>query len=579
MMKRSKIYSKIAGIALATLAMAGCSDTWNDHYDAPLSGNAIDATLWEVISNNEQLSNFAKVVAATGYDKSLASTQVFTVFAPTNDALSEEEADAIIALYQQEKRNKIKDRDNKAIKQFVQNHIALYNHSVAKSGADSVVMMNGKYQVLTPEKLSNSNLLTTNQLTRNGLLFTLSKQVDYQGNVLETLQSHEGLDSIGNFISSFNEYEFLPSASVAGGIEDGKTWYLDSVSVLTNDMFDYTDYINSEDSVFWMVAPTNEVWNQLIAEYEPYFNYDNDVQKRDSLAWVKPRLAIISGTVFSQTRNARLKGEEFVWNTDSAMSVNAVNYNMRRYVWGRNDMKYYQYDQPFGENGVYKGTEEIDCSNGKVIVADKWNIDKKQTFLREVLVEAENRTNLDKVVEVSTRDPYSMSLETWSPFYNQVSNNGYMLVQPRTDNSEIRFKLPNLLSNVGYDIYVVFVPAAAVDSMATNIKSVKFQASISYHNEDGTQSPFYYLPDNNDKLTMAKIHNYITDANAVDTVKLTEEPYVFPTCSWGLRDSQVFLNLKTFVLPLASDRAKYTGVMRIDCIIIKPHEEESEGEE
>jgi len=576
MMKRSKIYCKIAGIALATLAIVGCSDTWNDHYDAPLSGDAVDATLWEVISNNKELSNFAKVLEATGYDKSLASTQVFTVFAPTNDALSEEEADAIIALYQQEKQNKIKDRDNKAIKQFVQNHIALYNHSVAKAGADSVVMMNGKYQVLTPEKLSNSTLLTTNLLTRNGLLFTLSEKVDYQGNVFETIQDYEGLDSLGAFISAFNEYEFFPNASVAGGVEDGRIWYLDSVSVLTNDMFGYTDYINSEDSVFWMVAPTNEVWKQLITEYEPYFNYDNDVQKRDSLAWVKPRLAILSGTVFSQTRNAKKSGNEFVWNTDSAMSVNAVNYNERRYVWGRSDMKYYQYDEPFGENGIYNGAEEIDCSNGKVIVADKWNIDKKQTFFREQIYEAENRTNLDKVNEVSTQEPFSMALETWSPFYNMVSDNRYMLVRPKTDNSEIRFKLSNLLSNIGYDIYAVFVPIAAVDSMTTNIKAVKFQASISYHNEDGTQSPFYYLPDNKPNLSFAKTHNYITDANAVDSVLLISD-YKFPTCSWGLRDSQVILDLKTSVLPMASDRALYTGMMRIDCIIVKPHEEDSNG--
>lgn len=570
MMKRNRIYARIAGVALAALAITGCSDTWDDHYGDSQSDAAVGSSLWEMIRDNDQLSNFAQVLKETKYDRALGSSQVFTVFAPTNDAFTAEDAADVIKLYEQEKQKGVKEKDNRAIKEFVQNHIALYNHSVATSGADSLVMMNGKYLVLTPQTLGDSPLLTTNVLTKNGLLFTLGDVADYHGNVFEAVQSDSDLDSIGNFIAAFNEYEFRPSLSVAGGIEDGRTWYLDSVSVLTNDIFYYTDYINSEDSVFWMVAPTNDVWNELVKEYEPYFNYDSNVQKRDSLCWVRPRLAVVTGTVFSQTRNAKRVGDEFVWNTDSAMSVNAADYNMRRYAWGRSDMKYYQYDNPFDEGGAYTGTREIDCSNGKVIVADKWNIDKKETFFLEVLVEGEDRTCFDQVNEVSTQDPVYQSIESWSPFYNKVSNNRFVNIMPKSFNSEARFKLPDLLSNIGYDIYVVFVPLAAVDSMATEFLPCKFQASISYHKENGDESPFYFLPDNRDDLSRTEIHNYETDPNVVDSVLLISD-YKFPTCSWGLNESQVFLNLKVDLR--SSEQSKYTGYMRIDCIILKPHEE------
>ena len=561
-------------MAVAVLAIVGCSDTWDDHYQAGQSGDVVGSTLWEVIENNDQLSNFARVLRETNYQQALASSQVFTVFAPTNDAFTEADADDIIALYQSEKN--VKEKDKRAIKEFVQNHIALYNHSVATTGEDSVVMMNGKYLVLTPEKLADSPLLTTNLLTKNGLLFTLGKKVDYQGNVFETIQSDSDLDSLGNFIAAFNEYEFMASASVAGGIEDGRTWYLDSVTVLTNDMFAYTDYINSEDSVFWMVAPTNNVWKQLVDEFIPYFNYDNDVLKRDSLCWVKPRLAILSGTVFNQTRNAKLQGDEYVWNRDSAVSVNAVDYSMRRYTWGRNDMKYYQYENPFEEGGAYVGTREIDCSNGKVIVADQWNIDKKETFFREILVEAENRTYFDKVDDDTTNPLSYNSIEAWSPFYNQVSNNRYALVRPKDVYSDVWFKLPNLLSNIGYDIYVVFVPIDAVDSLATDYRAPMFQAAISYHTQDGKQSPFYSLPVNIDvdELSSSEIHNYTADPYKVDTVQIASD-YKFPTCSWGLDDCQVGLYLKSKIRGSAL-REQYTGVMRIDCILIKPHEESAE---
>ena len=557
---------------MAALAIVGCSDTWNDHYEAGLADGAVNSSLWEVIEGNSQLSNFARVLKATGYDKSLASSQVFTVFAPTNDALTSEQADAIIELYQQEQKKNIKEKDNRAIKEFVQNHIALYNHSVAKTGADSVVMMNGKYMLLTPEKLADSPLLSTNLLTQNGLLFTLGSQVDYMGNVFEALQLNSELDSVGNFMAAFNEYEFVPGSSVAGGIEDGKTWYLDSVTVLTNDMFQYVDYINSEDSVFWMVAPTNEAWNQLVDEYIPYFNYDNEVQKRDSLCWVKPRLAVIEGTTFSQTRNAKLAGDEYVWNTDSAMSVNAANYSSRRYSWGRSDMKYYQYDKPFAEGGAYTGAFEIPCSNGKVIVADQWNIDKTMTFYRERLVEAESRSNLDEVDETTTNELSYASVESWSPFYNQVSQNRYANVVPKTDNSGVTFKLPGLLSNIGYDIYVVFVPITAVDSLATDFRPTRFQAALSYHEQDGKQSEFLFQPDNKtyDEIGRRYVHNFENDPMIVDSV-LVASNYKFPTCSYGLRDSQVLLQLKTDIR--SSERDSYTGAMRIDCILIKPHDE------
>ena len=79
-MKYNNIYNKVIGVALAALSLTACTDTWNDHYDAA-SGmeNGVDATLWETISTQDNLSNFAKVVKACGYDKALNSSQMFTV--------------------------------------------------------------------------------------------------------------------------------------------------------------------------------------------------------------------------------------------------------------------------------------------------------------------------------------------------------------------------------------------------------------------------------------------------------------------------------------------------------------------
>ena len=349
--------------------------------------------------------------------------------------------------------------------------------------------------------------------------------------------------------------------------------------MLTNDLFDYTDYINSEDSVFWMVVPTNRVYNDLVAEYTNYFNYDSEVLKRDSLCWVKPRLAVITGTVFSQTRNAKKVGEEYVWNTDSVMSVNAFNYNMRRYAWGRSDLAYYQYSKPFAEGGVFANVEELVCSNGKVLKSDDWHLDKTMTFCQEKLVEGESRNYLDGVDETTTNDPQYQSVGTWSPFYNQVSDNRFAMIAPRgQSNNEVRFKLPGLLSNVGYDIYAVFVPAVASDSLATDTVPCKFTASISYHHQDGKQSAYCYLSESNPSLpadstlSASARRSYITDPAKVDSVLLFDN-FIFPTCSFDLNDTQVILKLASNLRSAERRNNTYTANMRIDCIIVKPHED------
>ena len=129
------IYNKVLGLAVAALALVACSDTWDEHYNSSPAG-VQEGSLWQAIKQNGNLSNFASVIEACGYDKSLGSSQVFTVFAPTNDKFSASEAQDLIAAYNAEK-GQVNDNDNTTIKEFLQNHIALYNYSVSLLPADT----------------------------------------------------------------------------------------------------------------------------------------------------------------------------------------------------------------------------------------------------------------------------------------------------------------------------------------------------------------------------------------------------------------------------------------------------------
>lgn len=574
-MKMNMKYTKVLGLALAALTFCTCSDEWDNHYNTQQVGNG--RSLWETISTDNTLSNFASVIQATGYDKALGSSQVFTVFAPTNDALTADQAEKWIDTYNQEKAESKKDEDNKTIKEFVKNHITLYNKSVSELSNDTIVMLNGKYLKLDGETLDGHNLSLTNSHHTNGVLFKVDHQVNYFYNVFEYLATDADLDSVAKFLYSYNEYEFMPELSVPGGIENGQTVYLDSVTVLENELFGRIGLINEEDSTYTMLVPTNQAWDKLVTEYENYFNYCDFVQGRDSLKHLNTRMAIVRGTVFSHTNNQH-------W-ADSAVSVNAVPYSSRKYMYGSADAAYYIYYNTMAEGGVFNGVVEKECSNGRVMKADNWNIDKTQSFLQNVIMEGEARNSQAKVDETKTVTPLqSTYVASTHPFYNKISNNGFVEIVPTTANArpKVQFYIDNVLSNLAYDIQLVLVPtwtgeltsAGVAETVKPNFMNVRLWSL----KQDATDNSIENTANWNVEQLLK---NYETNfkREGVDTTYITMDTitvasnYVFPTSSYGLETPQVMLEIEG--LGIAAFKDRYQSTIRVDAIILKPHEEEN----
>ena len=576
-MKKYILYNKVIGLAVAALTLAACSDTWDDHYDKKGEGTN-DATLWQAITQNGNLSNFAKVVQGCGFDKSLNSSQVFTVFAPTNDQFSSQEADELIAGYNAEK-GKVNDDDNTVYKEFIQNHIAMYNHSVSPTSNDSLVLMNGKKTLLTANTFGSNQILTSNQHYSNGVLFTIQGKAKYFPTVFEYLRKDADLDSIASFFynTRFYRKEFMPERSVAGGLENGKTVYLDSVFVQQNDLWDMLwAYTNEEDSTYWQVVPTNQMWKELSEEYESYFNYDKNVPFRDSMAYTLPRLAIVNGTTFSRTMNtdAHL--------TDSALSTSAAEeYNYRNSYWGNKNLHYYQFggkspqntQKPFLTTGIFTDTEDVVCSNGLVKKTNNWKINPLNTFYQWIIIEAENGSSVKEVSKAENSTTHEMEptitgitrrVMNNNRFSGKVWNDAFVEFQQMktTVNHSVTFNIENVLSNIGYDIYLITAPALANDSNATEAERipVKMECAIYYHDQNGEtqkqnlQSSFTNNPD------------------IVDYILLAED-FKFPTATWGLVEAepQITLELKTKVSSSELRQKKFDRTMRIDCVMLVPH--------
>ena len=235
----TKRFSKIIAavmLAGAPLFWSACTDAWDEHYDVTEGGMADQPTLLESIKADGNLSNFLRVIEAINAGNTLDSPEQLTVWAPKG--LTSAQADSVIAVYQADAAAGLKWEDNKAVTQFFQNHVALYARTISSLTNDTIAMLNKKYMHLIGTSASSgsldSNPFNEAVICSNGILYKTQNVQSFFPNVREYLEKTTTLDSLATMIKSYDEYELDESSSVAGGIEDGKTVYLDSVTMLSN---------------------------------------------------------------------------------------------------------------------------------------------------------------------------------------------------------------------------------------------------------------------------------------------------------------------------------------------------------
>ena len=580
------------------LGMAtACTDTWDEHYAEVSYGKG---SLMQAINDDPNLSNFRTVLQETGYDAALAGSQVFTVFAPTNEYFTESDRDAVIAEYKNYKAQGVKDAKNLAIKEFLQNHIALYNYSVSKESTDSAItMMNGKRVSLSSSAFDGQNYVQSNVQTNNGVLFVIAGQASYNPNIFEYLNKDADLDSVKNFIYKYNEEKFMAALSVPGDIVDGKIQYLDSVTVTKNDILSnyqqglYAE-INSEDSTYLFLAPTNEEWDKQLQKNVKFFEYDNQVSEKDSFEYILPRLNIIRGSFFSANENQGLLSSGAA--LDSVVATTALSYFTRQMMYGSYDKRIYTYMKPFASDGIFAGTQDVVLSNGVVKKSSSWPIKRSQTFMYDIVMEAESSKTLDSLNIRSTSNPRGntmpakyYSVSTGNKFYNKVSGNGYLELTPSgtSPTSNSLFDIYNVLSNVPYDVYVVMAPAEAGDTLASQAERLPtvFRASLQCNGPDGNA---YYMLNTGEFSTKYPVYksaasktnpntpntacwvNGLSQKDGVSVDSVYVGRFTFPTCSYDLADAQVKMLIDGRTSSSQVKNGTHTKTLRIDCIIFKP---------
>lgn len=609
------ISSLILALAGAMLGLIACADEWDNHYGGEGLESAVDApSLLELVKADPDLANFLRVAEHVGYDRVLGSPQSLTLWAPV---ITSAQADSIISLYDEQKRTLVtmpdgsqrntKDKDNTAITQFMQNHMALYGRSVSSVYKDSIRMMNGKYMILGADNLNGIPFLTKNVVASNGIMYKLSQKETFFPNVREALELNPLTDSIGAYYRLFDEYELDESSSVQMGVVDGEVVYADSVTNLRNALYDRLGYIQREDSSYMFIVPTTELWKREYEKYHRYFNYVNKMENRDSVANLNADMAIIRGRVFNlNSQHNDYKDSLFNTSYIKQSAYSGLNvFQNPKGTWN-----------PETNEGILDGLEQTICSNGLVYVDNEGRIDPKLTFMQDRYILGTNMryrstpritVNSEPQAQVSVANRTAIDSILYNgqmiDFTKLLKESNFVEIAPETyqnvvnRNSSMYFFLPNTLSDVYYNVYVVMVPAFAdIDGYTEDqVRPTRFNV---YRHEremdvrtDGTSDPNedteFARPnlDNRHILSLpeGETHgsgtNFETTGDQVDVICIDK---AFHTSVSGMNaigtvDPAIRYRLTTSVRASEINNNLLTNVMRINRIIYVAFETEEEA--
>lgn len=526
--------SRLLLAAIAATGVVSCSD-WDDHYDnSSIEGG--NTTLWEQISANPELSDFAEVLQNTmvfrhhkktsvSYAQVLGGGQSLTVLAPVNGTFNK---DSLIALTQ------TAQGDSAVEMFFVKNHLATKLRS-SNDSVQSVRLMNGKRITISNGSVNGIAIKESNLHGKNGVMHIMQSEMPYTYTIYEALNYVPDFkETSGVLLSSYNEDYFYEDASISSGIVDGIPVYVDSVINERNIMMNAIGLLNAEDSVYSVTVPTNAGWQKAWEKAKEHFTYPTSMEKRDSLQKYWAFRGMMDDAVFSKTIQASPQ--------DSVKSA----------WYDKNYPEYHVFYKPYAPDGLFgkaKGVRE--CSNGKLYYYDEWPFTPEQTYFRKIEQEAEQTWMITTYK--------SCKYTTRSASGDSISKGSYAVLTPTsgTANWSATYRLNGTLSGA-YDFCVVLLPKN-VDNPSNQLRPYKFKAIINYIDENGVEQHY--------RCNGGK--DFTNDKNKVDTV-VVAEGFKLPACNYNQNNDKISITIACSIS--AKENSKYWREMYLDCIFLRPNE-------
>ena len=600
--------------------LSSCSDFSSYNSVVESSNSSADKTLWENISAKGELSDFAQVLQAVGYDAVLNAPTTYTVWAPVNGTFNK---DSLMALAQNTATRK------KVIEQFVYDHVANYSHFESNPSDTVVYMLSKKLIHFTGKntgsltfdgKTINWGADAFNTPSSNGLLYTLNGMVPFRPNAYENFfadKSQYGI-SDSHFNAYVKRYEKVildEDASVKGEIVDGNQVYDDSVTVTTNSFITSRQHLNAElnneDSLYTVIIPTDAAWQKAYDKIKSYYNYITPIKyqnlKNTSVDFSGKKggtcpttstgkatiLAATAGveannpaTLSAAPSDAEIQDTKAYW-TDSI----AKRWIVLNTAYSENNKKYnskFVSGAAFAESDTLYSTSgnkltnlpnldkvtvlKQQLSNGHARIVNEYPFRASETYAPVI----KTRTP-DRVVSTSgyTYDLFAVDRNFFSDSFCKLDDDEVNLKYVRASipegsnyAPEMDFYLPNVLSTT-YDIYAVVVPPIDVDG-----PQLPYTLRFDLHYTNAKNEPQTGRLDGDTLQTtiakISKVKAFENDPTKVDTLYLGH--FTFPICYYGTSAAPNIKVMSTLSSFSTSNKAKYDAQIRIANIILRPKE-------
>lgn len=575
--------------AVVAVVLSACTD---DHFSID-SEVASRTTIWENISEREDLTEYADLLSRVYFSSSKGTTtsqtyadvldgdQTFTVWAPANGTFNYDEWDRLLGYG-------VVDSTWRVEVELIRNQMTRFAHVISGSDSTLLDLFNAKTAMLNcaEQTLDGVPITTSNIAATNGVLHITDGTVEYLPNIYEYLGYNGlGIDSLSAFILGWETTEFDEDASTQGPTVDGSVTWVDSITYLSN-AYLQGYYLNaaldSEDSLYVMIMPTNEAWNTAYERILPYYQYMEEyVQTITSTS--------TDGTETSETVTTTYSEEELdsitrfrvsdvicrnlVFNTTEQTGLSWQQYS----VEGACDSLVSTYGRSFEDPYsalLFNGAEPVELSNGYAYIVDNWNYRAEDAWVYELEYEAErNYITYSSCTPTSEKISYDY---TYIPDSTQMDvtrdttiTETVLRLSPSrsTANSEVTLRLANTLSGT-YDIYVL---------MAYNVdvaRPYQFRVYINYH--EGSTSKTTRTRLSPIEGVNGEGSNFVSKAPHVDEngqfhfndSVLVAEDFELPVCYYGMDDAYVTIEIQSYMT--SSQRTTYTNELLIDKVVLVP---------
>jgi len=183
-------------LMLVASILYSCKKPWDSHDQ--ITDPSLTVNLLQQINSNPNLTIFSQYLAKSGYDKVLASSKQFTVWAPSDAAMKNVDP-SILA-------------DSAKLSQFVGNHIShqLYTTNVPQPTM-RILMLNGKSETFTRTTIENATLQQSDMYASNGIYHVIDRAITVKLNIWDYVTNTGAANGNGLTTAGLLEQAYLVS--------------------------------------------------------------------------------------------------------------------------------------------------------------------------------------------------------------------------------------------------------------------------------------------------------------------------------------------------------------------------------